>query len=66
VPRVGIDEVRAVVVHDRDGIGERLDADMQKAVDAHRDPWKDGQQPVTPGQFRSALPLTVLPQVPVR
>jgi nitrite reductase (NADH) large subunit len=66
VPRFGIDEIRAVVVADRDGIGQRLDADMQKAVDAYRDPWKDGAQPATPGQFRTSLPLTVLPQVPVR
>ena len=66
VPRIGIDEIRAVVVADRDGMAERLDADMQKAVDAYRDPWKDGAAPVTPGQFRTSLPLTVLPQVPIR
>jgi nitrite reductase (NADH) large subunit len=66
VPRFGIDEIRAVVVDDRDGIAERLDADMQKAVDAYRDPWKEGEAPTTEGQFRTALPLTVLPQVPVR
>jgi nitrite reductase (NADH) large subunit len=66
VPRLGIDRIRAVVVDDSDGIGERLDTDMQKAVAAYRDPWKDGAEPVTPGQFRTSLPLTVLPQVPVR
>jgi nitrite reductase (NADH) large subunit len=66
VPRFGIEEIRAVVVHDRDGIGERLDADMQKAVDAYRDPWLEREEAVTPGQFRTSLPLTVLPQVPVR
>ena len=66
VPRFGIEKIRAVVVEDSDGIGERLDTDMQKAVDAYRDPWKDGAEPVTPGQFRTSLPLTVLPQVPVR
>jgi nitrite reductase (NADH) large subunit len=66
VPRLGIDDIRAVVVADRDGIAQRLDADMQKAVEAYRDPWKDGAEPVTPGQFRTSLPLTVLPQVPVR
>jgi nitrite reductase (NADH) large subunit len=43
-----------------------LDAEMQRAVDAYRDPWKDGARPVTPGQFRTSLPLTVLPQVPIR
>ena len=66
VPRFGIDRIRAVVVDDSDGIGERLDAEMQRAVDAYRDPWKDGASPVTPGQFRTSLPLTVLPQVPIR
>jgi nitrite reductase (NADH) large subunit len=66
VPRFGIEQIRAVVVDDSEGIGERLDAEMQKAVDAYRDPWKDGADPVTPGQFRTSLPLTALPQVPVR
>ena len=60
----GIDELRAGVVDDRDGIGERLDADMQKAVDAYVDPRKGVAQPVTRGLFRTLLPLTVLPQVP--
>jgi nitrite reductase (NADH) large subunit len=66
VPRLGIDRIRAVVVHDSDGIAERLDAEMQNAVDSYRDPWKDGADPVTPGQFRTSLPLTALPKVPVR
>ncbi|WP_433635263.1 nitrite reductase large subunit NirB [Nocardia sp. CA-120079] len=66
VPRIGIDDIRAVVVEDRDGDAERLDAAMRQAVDAYRDPWQDAEQPSTPGQFRSALPLTVLPRVPIR
>ncbi|BEP13381.1 nitrite reductase large subunit NirB [Acidothermaceae bacterium B102] len=63
VPRIGIDKIRAVVVDDSEGIGARLDADMQKAVDAYVDPWSEREDPVTPGQFRTSLPLTVLPQV---
>ncbi len=39
---------------------------MQKSVDAYRDPWRDGREPVTEGQFRPSLPLLPLPQVPVR
>ena len=39
---------------------------MQKSVDAYRDPWQDGREPVTEGQFRTSLPLLPLPQVPVR
>jgi nitrite reductase (NADH) large subunit len=63
VPRMGIEKIRAVVVDDSDGIAARLDADIQKAVDAYVDPWRERDEPVTPGQFRTALPLTVLPQV---
>lgn len=66
VPRVGIEKIRAVVVDDADGIAERLDTDMQKAVDAYVDPWLEADAPATPGQFRTSLPLTALPQVPIR
>jgi nitrite reductase (NADH) large subunit len=66
VPRVGIDKIRAVVVDDAEAIASQLDANMQKSVDAYRDPWKDGQDPVSEGQFRTSLPLLPLPQVPVR
>ena len=66
VPRVGIEKIRAVVVDDSEGIAAQLDADMAKSVDAYRDPWQDGKQPVTEGQFRTSLPLLPLPQVPVR
>jgi nitrite reductase (NADH) large subunit len=66
VPRIGIDRIRAIVVDDADGIAEQLDANMQKSVDAYRDPWQDGRDPVTEGQFRTSLPLLPLPQVPVR
>ncbi|WP_099021382.1 nitrite reductase large subunit NirB [Mycolicibacterium palauense] len=66
VPRVGIDHIRAVVVDDTEGAAAQLDANMAKSVAAYRDPWKDGREPATEGQFRSALPLLPLPQVPVR
>ena len=66
VPRVGIEKIRAVVVDDSDGIAAELDAAMERSVGAYRDPWQDGKQPVTEGQFRSSLPLLPLPQVPVR
>jgi nitrite reductase (NADH) large subunit len=57
VPRIGIDRVRAVVVQDADGIAADLDARVQAAVDAYRDPWLEGRNPITPGQFRRSLPL---------
>ncbi|GGL15460.1 nitrite reductase large subunit NirB [Mangrovihabitans endophyticus] len=66
VPRVGIERIRAVVVDDADGLADDLDAAMDASVAAYRDPWKERAEPVTPGQFRTSLPLTVLPQVPVR
>ncbi|MDT5003685.1 MAG: nitrite reductase large subunit [Mycobacterium sp.] len=66
VPRVGIDKIREVVVDDAEGIAETLDTNMQKSIDAYRDPWQDGRKPITEGQFRTSLPLIALPRVPVR
>ncbi|BFU44409.1 nitrite reductase large subunit NirB [Krasilnikovia sp. MM14-A1004] len=66
VPRIGIDRVREIVVDDADGIAERLDAAVAEHVATYRDPWQERATPVTPGQFRTSLPLTVLPRVPVR
>ncbi|WP_007508852.1 nitrite reductase large subunit NirB [Pseudofrankia saprophytica] len=66
VPRLGIDKIRDVVVDDSDGIAADLDARMQQAVDAYSDPWLEGRDPVTAGQFRTSLPLVDLPKVPVR
>lgn len=66
VPRVGIEHIRAVIVEDADGLAAGLDERMQKSVDAYRDPWQDGREPASVGQFRSALPLLPLPRVPVR
>ena len=64
VPRVGVEHIRAVVVEDSEGIAERLDAAVQEHADRHVDPWSQGRDPLTPGQFRTALPLEVLPRVP--
>ncbi|OBF63517.1 nitrite reductase large subunit [Mycobacterium sp. 852002-51971_SCH5477799-a] len=66
VPRVGIDRIREIVVEDSDGIADDLDAHMQKSVDAYHDPWDKCQNPVTPSQFQTSLPLIALPQVPGR
>ncbi|MFK0039475.1 nitrite reductase large subunit NirB [Paenarthrobacter sp. NPDC090517] len=66
VPRVGIEHLRRVILDDSEGIASRLDAAMQASVDAYADPWSERDDPLTPGQFRTSLPLTVLPQVPVR
>jgi nitrite reductase (NADH) large subunit len=66
VPRVGLQELQALLVEDRDGIVAALDERMQESVDSYRDPWLEGREPVTFGQFADALPLIPLPQVPIR
>ncbi|MDA2890452.1 nitrite reductase large subunit NirB [Mycolicibacterium sp. BiH015] len=67
VPRVGIEHLRDVLIDNPDeDFLAGLDARMQKSVDAYRDPWQDGREPASVGQFRSSLPLLPLPQVPVR
>jgi nitrite reductase (NADH) large subunit len=66
VPRLGIERLRDLIVHDSEGLGAGLDERMEAAVAAYRDPWKEGLDPTVPGQFRTSLPLVVLPQVPVR
>ncbi|GIG30768.1 nitrite reductase large subunit NirB [Cellulomonas marina] len=66
VPRVGLEELKAILVDDRDGLAAGLDERVQESVDAYVDPWQEGASPVEPGQFRTSLPLSVLPQVPVR
>jgi nitrite reductase (NADH) large subunit len=66
VPRVGIERHRELIVDDSEGLGEGLDARIEAAIGACRDPWQEGQQPAVPGQFRTALPLRSLPLVPVR
>ena len=65
VPRVGLDHIKAVVVEDSEGIAERLDAAVQEHADNHVDPWtQQAAEPMTPGQFRTSLPLEALPTVP--
>ena len=55
VPRIGLDEIRAIVVDDRDGIAATLDANMQASTDAAYDPWKEAIKPRTENQFASVI-----------
>jgi nitrite reductase (NADH) large subunit len=66
VPRVGLEHLEAVRLDDSQGLLAGLDERMQASVDAYRDPWREGREPATAGQFRPSLPLLPLPQVPVR
>ena len=51
VERIGIDRLRSILVDDTEGICARLDAEIQKAVDAYVDPWKEAEVPAHPAQF---------------
>ncbi|HEY3333355.1 MAG TPA: nitrite reductase large subunit NirB [Capsulimonadaceae bacterium] len=66
VERVGIQEVRDVVVNDTDGVAAKLDAAMQSSVDAFVDPWLERDAPHTVNQFRSTLPVIQSSTVEVR
>lgn len=66
VPRVGIEELQAILVDDRDGLVAGLQERIDEAVAGYVDPWLDRDKPKSPAQFTSALPLQPLPLVPVR
>ncbi len=55
VPRVGVDNLRAIVVDDVDDDAARLDAEMERSVADYRDPWLEGDDPATVNQFASDL-----------
>jgi nitrite reductase (NADH) large subunit len=57
VERLGIERVRRVIVDDEDGIAERLDAEVARAVAAYVDPWSEAAAPVHPAQFVPVLDL---------
>lgn len=51
VERVGIERLRELLVEDVEGIGARLDAEIERAVAARTDPWAEAEEPVHPAQF---------------
>jgi nitrite reductase (NADH) large subunit len=55
VERVGIESLRRILVEDEEGIAERLDGEIQVAVDAYVDPWKEASAPIHPLQFAEVL-----------
>ena len=46
-----IRDLKKILIEDSLGICARLDADIQKAVDAYVDPWKEAEVPAYPQQF---------------
>jgi nitrite reductase (NADH) large subunit len=60
VERLGIEHLREVLVEDKEGICARLDAEIETAVTAYKDPWAtEAVQPVHVSQF--ADPVAVAP-----
>jgi nitrite reductase (NADH) large subunit len=61
-PRVGLDKLKEILVNDSLGIGEQLDAEVEKTAAAYVDPWLERDKPVFAGQFESErrVPLPVL------
>ncbi|MBA4191076.1 MAG: nitrite reductase large subunit [Planctomycetaceae bacterium] len=61
VPRIGLENVRSIIVEDSLGIGSQLDLEVEKTAAAYLDPWLERDQPVYAGQFederRIALPV---------
>jgi nitrite reductase (NADH) large subunit len=55
VERVGIAELKRLLIDDADGICARLDAAVQAAVDAYVDPWQEAAAPVHPLQFTTVV-----------
>jgi len=55
VERIGIEKVRQVLMNDSDGICDRLDAEVERASEAYKDPWLEGSSPVHPLQFAEAV-----------
>jgi nitrite reductase (NADH) large subunit len=49
--RIGIETLKKILIEDSLGLCARLDADIQKAVDAYVDPWKEAELPAYPRQF---------------
>ncbi len=52
--RVGIDNLRKILLEDSLGICAQLDAGIQKAVDAYVDPWREAELPAYHAQFNEA------------
>ncbi|MGE0681702.1 MAG: nitrite reductase large subunit NirB [Candidatus Binatia bacterium] len=60
VQRLGIEKLRDILVHDTEGIGAQLDAEIEAAVAAYRDPWAtDAVTPVHESQFANPIQVDI-------
>jgi len=57
VERIGIEKLRRILIDDSEGICDRLEADMQAAVEAYVDPWQEAVEPIHPSQFVNLLTI---------
>ena len=60
VERVGVETLREMLMNDSAPASQDLDSNMQKAVEAYVDPWKEGNTPIHENQF--ATPRSPLPR----
>jgi len=64
VERLGIEHLREVLVEDKEGICARLDAEIEAAVAAYKDPWAtEAVQPVHVSQFVDPVEVPAGPRV---
>ncbi|NJD67570.1 MAG: NAD(P)/FAD-dependent oxidoreductase [candidate division NC10 bacterium] len=59
VERVGIERLRDLLVKDVEGIGARLDAEIERAIEARTEPWAEADEPVHPAQFSRPVLIDV-------
>ena len=58
VQRLGIDKIRAIIMEDSEGIGERLDREIAESKAACKDPWKEAYSaPAAAREFVALLPV---------
>jgi len=62
VERLGIERLRDVLVEDTEGICARLDAEIDAAVAAYKDPWLEAVHPVHASQFADPVIVTPSPE----
>lgn len=63
VERIGIEVLKSILVQDSLGICAQLDAKIQEAVDAYRDPWTEAEVPAYQRQFAGPRLIETLQKV---